>query len=193
MSKLQGTGRIIIVEQEPSDLTTRRLTQEQFMRLLLKSERELLRYVMVLVPNVNDARDVLQETAIALLRTIDKYDPDRPFVPWACRFALNEARMYLRTSARRRRLLDEDVAALLEDRRLEIAAGLDVRREHLVNCLSRLPDEQRELIRSYYFDEETIESLAERLARGKDAVYKSLQRIRQALHECIEGKLRAEF
>ena len=63
------------------------------MRLLLKSERELLRYVMVLVPNVNDARDVLQETAIALLRTIDKYDPDRPFVPWACRFALNEARM----------------------------------------------------------------------------------------------------
>ena len=163
------------------------------MRLLLKSERELLRYVMVLVPNVNDARDVLQETAIALLRTIDKNDPDRPFGPWACRFALNEARMYLRTSARRRRLLDEDVAALLEDRRLEIAAGLDVRREHLVNCLSRLPDEQRELIRSYYFDEETIESLAERLARGKDAVYKSLQRIRQALHECIEGKLRAEL
>ncbi len=162
------------------------------MRLLLKSERELLRYVMVLVPNVNDARDVLQETAIALLRTIDKYDPERPFVPWACRFALNEARMFLRTAARRRRLIDEDVAALLEGRRLEIAAGLDKRREHLVNCLSRLPHEQQQLIRGYYFDEESIESLAERFARGKESVYKSLQRIRQVLHECIEGKLRAE-
>ena len=168
------------------------LTHEQFMRLFLQAERELLRYVMALVPNVSDARDVVQETAVALWKAIAKYDPAKPFVPWACRFALNEARMFLRTEGRRRRFIEEDVAALLEERRVEIAAQLDARREHLQDCLRRLPDDQRELVRGYYFDDESIEALASRFGRGAEAIYKMLQRIRQALQQCIERKLQLE-
>jgi len=169
------------------------LAHEQFMRLFLQSERELLRYVMVLVPSVADARDVLQETALALWRQIDKYDPARPFVPWACRFALNEARMFLRSEGRRRRrFLQEDLVALLEDRRIELAAELDDRRRHLRDCLERLPPNQRGLIRGYYFDDESVANLAARLGRTVDAVYKSLQRVRHVLQQCIERKLLAE-
>ena len=100
--------------------------------------------------------------------------------------------MHLRTESRRRRLIDEDVAALLDERRVEVASTLDVRREHLRDCLSRLPEEQRRLVRGYYFDEESIEALAGRFGRGAEAIYKSLQRIRQALHQCIERKLQHE-
>lgn len=162
------------------------------MRLFLTAERELLRYVMALVPNVSDARDVMQETAVALWLAIEKYDPQKPFVPWACRFALNEARMHLRSESRRRRLIDEDVAALLDERRLEIAAPLDVRREHLRDCLRRLQEDQRRLVRSYYFEDEPIDSLASSFGRGAEAIYKALQRTRQALHRCIEQKLQTE-
>jgi RNA polymerase sigma-70 factor, ECF subfamily len=165
------------------------LSHEQFMRLFLGAERELLRYVMALVPNVADARDVVQETAVALWQAFGKYDPARPFVPWACRFALNEARSHLRRESRRRRLLEEDVAVMLGERRVETAGQLDLRREHLRECLGRLPDDQRQLVRGYYFDEETIPDLAARLGRGPEAIYKTLQRVRQALHECIERKL----
>lgn len=162
------------------------------MRLFLSAERELLRYVMALVPNVSDARDVVQETAVALWQAIEKYDPQKPFVPWACRFALNEARLHLRTESRRRRLLEEDVAELLEKRRAEIAEPLDVRREHLRDCLGRLTWEQRQLIHGYYFEEHSVETLAATFGRGVEAVYKALQRTRQALHQCIETKLQAE-
>ncbi len=180
------------MESFASNLPTQPLTHEQFMRLFLASERELLRYVMALVPNVTDARDVVQETAIALWRAIGKYDPAKPFVPWACRFALNEARLHLRTESRRRRLIEEDVAAMLDERRVEIAAPLDARREHLRDCLGRLPEDQRRLVRGYYFDEESIEALAATLGRGAEAVYKALQRTRQALQQCIERKLQTE-
>ena len=176
----------------PSNSPTLPLTHQQFMRLFLESERELLRYVMVMVPNVSDARDVVQETAVALWQAWEKYDQAKPFVPWACRFALNEARMHLRTESRRKRLIDEDVAAMLDERRLDMASALDVRREHLRDCLSRLPEEQRRLVRGYYFDEESIERLSGRLSRGAEAIYKSLQRIRQSLHQCIERKLQQE-
>lgn len=114
-----------------SNVPTSPLTHQQFMRLFLEAERELLRYVMALVPNVSDARDVVQETAVALWQAIGKYDPAKPFVPWACRFALNEARLYLRTESRRRRFIDEDVAAMLDERRVATASSLDTRREHL--------------------------------------------------------------
>ena len=162
------------------------------MRLFLQAERELLRYIMALIPNVSDARDVVQETAVALWQAIEKYDSSRPFTPWACRFALNEARLHLRTESRRRLLIHEDVAGLLTERRAEIAEQLDTRQEHLRDCLSRLPDDQRQLVRSYYFDDETIDALVTRLGRGSEAIYKSLQRIRQALQQCIEHKLQAE-
>lgn len=180
------------MESTSSNNQTQPLSHEQFMRLFLQSERELMRYVMALVPNVTDARDVIQETAVALWQAIGKYDPAKPFTPWACRFALNEARMHLRTESRRRRFIEEDVAAMLEERRVEMAEALDTRRDHLRDCLRRLPQDQRELVRGYYFDEESIETIATRLGRGAEGIYKSLQRARQALQQCIERKLQAE-
>lgn len=60
---------------------SRPCTLEEFIRLFLESERELLRYVMVLVPNPADARDVVQETAVALWKKSDHYDRTKPFVP----------------------------------------------------------------------------------------------------------------
>jgi RNA polymerase sigma-70 factor, ECF subfamily len=167
------------------------LTQEQFMRLFLQSERELLRYVMVLVPQVSDARDVLQETAVALWRKAGEYDPAKPFLPWASRFALNEARMFLRSQARRR-ALEDDIAELLAEERLALAPQLDRRREHLADCLSRLDNDQRALVRSYYFEERDVNALAAAQGRTVDWAYKSLQRIRRALHHCISRKLRLE-
>jgi RNA polymerase sigma-70 factor (ECF subfamily) len=119
------------------------------MRLFLQSERELLRYVMALVPNVSDARDVVQETALALWREIGKYDPAKPFIPWACRFALNEARVFLRKEFRQRRVLREDVATLLEQKRLAAATELDGRHLHLQERLAGLPEDQRGLLRGY--------------------------------------------
>lgn len=52
------------------------------MRLFLQSGREILRSVMTIVPNVADARDILQETALAFWKASDKYDPTRPGWPY---------------------------------------------------------------------------------------------------------------
>ena len=79
---------------------TRRLddkdaAQQRFLSLFLRSEREIFRYVAVLVPNLADAEDIVQQTALALWEKFDAYDPNRPFTPWACRFALNKARQWI--------------------------------------------------------------------------------------------------
>ena len=164
-------------------------SHEQFMRLFLESERDVLRYVISFVPSVNDARDIVQETAVALWKKIDRYDPAEPFTPWACRFALNETRAFLRREQRWRRFLDDEVIDMLEARRKEMSRELDERRIHLRECVGKLPDKQRTIVEGYYFKDHSVEELAELSGRTVDAVYKALQRIRAALMECVNRKM----
>lgn len=150
-----------------------------------------MRYVMVLVPNSADARDVVQETAVALWEKIEHYDRSKPFVPWACRFALNEARMFLRKQGRRNRLAEE-VIELLQEQRIASAERLDARRVYLQDCLRELPERTAKIMRTHYFDERSTKDLSERFGKSLESIYKTLQRTREALRTCIERKAMKE-
>lgn len=162
---------------------------EAFMRLVFGSERELLRYVMAVVPDREDARDILQETLIALWKKRKNYDPALPFTPWACRFAANEIRMHRRRSKRWRWLQSEELIDTLLARRHELADQLDERHEHLRTCLDKLPERQRSAIDRYYFREEDVPKVAGHLSTSAEAIYKILQRARQMLFDCINRGL----
>ena len=163
--------------------------QQRFLSLFLKSEREIFRYVAALVPNVSDADDIVQQTAITLWEKFDSYDPDRPFTPWACRFALNKARQWIERRRRWQVLLDNGLAEELAQRREEMRPELEVRLNRLEGCLGALPADQRALIEGYYFNRNGIEQLASLSGRTVAATYKMLQRIRHSLQICIESAL----
>src|SRR5438477_3311737 len=84
--------------------------QQRFLSLFLRSEREIFRYVAVLVPNITDAEDIVQQAALALWEKFDDYDPNQPFTPWACRFALNKARQWIERKQRWQGLLERGLA-----------------------------------------------------------------------------------
>ena len=164
-------------------------SHEEFMRRFLECQRGLLRYVMCFVPNAHDARDIVQNTAIALWRKHEQFDPSEPFMPWACRFALNETRLFMRANQRWKHFLDDETVAVLAGRREEMADELDERRIHLRECLRKLPESQRSVVEGYYFKDLSVEQLAESSQRSVEAIYKSLQRIRSALMECVQRRL----
>jgi RNA polymerase sigma-70 factor (ECF subfamily) len=161
--------------------------QQRFLSLFLRSEREVFRYVAALVPNVADAEDIVQQTALALWEKFDAYDATQPFTPWACRFALNKTRQWLERRQRWQALLGGGLAEELAQRREELRPELDLRLGHLETCLGRLPGEQRALIEGYYYRRGGIDKLAEDAGRTVAATYKALQRIRQSLQTCIEN------
>lgn len=163
-------------------------SHEEFMRRFLSCQRGLLRYVMCFVPSVHDARDIVQNTAIALWKKHEQFDPAEPFMPWACRFAQQEAKLFMRTTERWKHFLDEETVHALAGRRQEMVVELDERRIHLRECLRKLPDDQRTVVESYYFDDVSVVHLAESSQRSIDAIYKSLQRIRSALMECVRRR-----
>lgn len=164
--------------------------QQRFLSLFLRSEREIFCYVAALVPNVVDAEDIVQQTAIALWEKFDAYNPAQPFTPWACRFALNKAKQWIERRQRWQALLEGGLAEELAQRHEELRPELEVRLKHLEGCLGKLSEDQRSLIQGYYYHRSGIEKLAESSGRSIEATYKALQRIRQTLQSCIENAAR---
>lgn len=166
--------------------------QQEFLRVFLASEREILRYVAALVPAIADAQEIVQQTAVVLWEKFDQYDASRPFTPWACRFALNVSRQWVGRQQRWKALLDGGLAEELAQRREELRPEFDARLAQLENCLQKLPAEQRSIVDGYYLRQLNIETVAQEAQRTVDAVYKALQRIRRQLRDCIERSLRQE-
>ena len=55
-------------------------------------------------PQRNDARDIVQDTAVGLWQHFAQYDAERPFVNWALGFARMHVRRFFRAVERRSRL-----------------------------------------------------------------------------------------
>lgn len=161
---------------------------DRFTRLLLHHQPDILRSVRLLVPHAADAQEIMQETSVALWKQFAAYDPSRSFGHWARGFARIEVLRFKRKRGRRP-ALSEQAVELLATTELEMADELDDRTEHLRECLSRLPLQQRSMIHHYYTDEMDVAAIAATQSRTVEAVYKSLQRVRQTLLDCIERKL----
>lgn len=160
---------------------------ERFMRLFLAHEAVILRTVLIFVPQEADARDIVQETAIALWQHFSSYDPARPFGTWACGFARMEVRRFLRRAHRRAALTARATEAILQTEE-SLAVGLDERERHLEECRRELGSRHRQVLDAYYSENISVNALAEQQGRSVEAIYKMLQRIRSALLECMDRK-----
>ena len=177
---------------DDSSPSHRTLSQQDFLRLFLASERDVRRYVGSLVPNVGDVEEIVQQTAVVLWEKVSTYDPERPFTPWACRFALNVARQWMARQQRWKRLLSGELAETLAHRRRHLQSEFDSRLRHLDDCVKRLPQAQQSILSDFYFEQQAIEDVARRAQKSIDAVYKAIQRMRKALRTCIEMKQQQE-
>ena len=165
----------------------------QFARLLVRHDRALLRYIMTLLPRRDDAEEVLQRTATVLWEKFGEYDREREFLPWALRVAYFEVLNFRKQIARDRLVFREDVMEALAETRESQAAQLEAQRRALALCLNELSDRDQALLRRRYADSETIAALADEQGKTAKALYRRLDRLREAIARCAERRLRAEL
>ena len=158
---------------------------ELLVRLLAKHQDELFRYIFALLPHEEDARDVLQETSVALYRKFAEYDPAKPFLAWAYRFAYLEVlKQRERNQRRTRHLSPELIECLARERELHEPV-LQARLQALEKCLEELAPADRELIRQRYHGKRSAEELVQQFETSRRTLFRQLDRIRRLLHDCI--------
>jgi len=164
---------------------------EQLVRLLMKHQEDLFRYIFSLLPHEEDARDVLQETSVSLYRKFADYDAEKPFLAWAYGFAYLEVLKQRERNERGTRHMREELVEVLSRERQEQETELHGRLQALEKCLEQLPPMDRELIRLRYHSGSPVDDLVEQLGTSRRTFFRNLDRIRRTLMECINRRLQA--
>ena len=167
-------------------------SRENLVLLLSQHQESLFRYIYCLVPVEADARDIQQETSLALYRKWEQFDTSRPFLPWAFRFAYLQVQKHREKSARSPLTFAPDVLDLLAGEHERVADHLDRRLRLLDGCLQKLPASDKDLVTSRYARRESAEMLMDRLHLSRRTLFRRLELLRQRLHDCVTRQLESE-
>jgi RNA polymerase sigma-70 factor (ECF subfamily) len=151
----------------------------EFIQLFIRHERRVFAYLMTVLGNASDAEDVLQQTSAVLWAKFDEFAPGSDFAAWAIRTAYLTARNHLRAQSRSRVRFSQAMFEAAAARAAEKPAEADAVHEALGQCLERLPDADRDLIRHRYELDASAAAIAERLQ----------QSVHAALFHCVTQRI----
>lgn len=143
-------------------------------------------FIGAMVRDFTDRDDVLQETAVAVLESADRYDQSRPFIAWALGIARNQIRMYLRRDSQQRLVFDESLISQLQDSFAAVSAHEVHRLRFLRECLQRLDPREQLLFQLRYAEDLKPAAIGEQLGVAANTVSKALQRLRDQLRTCVD-------
>lgn len=164
---------------------------ERFTRCWTQAQPAIAGYITAVVGDPHTADDVLQDVAVALLRTFPEYDPARPFIAWAMGIAKMQILSSRRDRARAAARLGDATATTLASDWEALLPEADARGRALAACVERLDRRGRELVALRYRDALEPQAIAARLGTTSGAVRTALARLRSALHDCIGRRLAA--
>lgn len=165
---------------------------ERFVVQMTAMQPALFAFILSLVPNANDARDVLSETNLALWKKREDFDPARDDWPWACGFAKMQVLAFRKRRQRDRLVLADEVVDRIAARAERTGSSWADSMEALNGCLNELEESRQELLRRRYSDGLSIVQLAEEFGKTVAAMGDLLYRLRLRLSSCIERKLATE-
>lgn len=143
-------------------------------------------YVGSLVRDFSARDDLMQEIAVAILESFDRYDGDKPFQSWALGIARNQIYNYFRSTNRDRLTFDEEIIAHLAEAFDESGTEVMHRLQFLSGCMERLEEKSRRVLEWRYRDDLKPAAIAKKMNLSANSVAKMLQRIRDRLRDCIQ-------
>jgi RNA polymerase sigma-70 factor (ECF subfamily) len=164
---------------------------DDFLGLFNAHRRQILVYLATLLPSQADVDDVFQETSMVLWREFHEFKPGTNFAAWACAIAFNRVRAWRSRRNRDQLVFSDSMLQLISEQLLTHSDYYQERLQALDGCVASLRGHHRDLLNSRYQSGMSIEAIAEMSQRTPTAVYRMLSRIRQALFECVERKIKA--
>ncbi len=161
----------------------------EFVRLWTQYHRDVERYVFSMLPRPADASEVVQEVSVRLWEKWDSYDQDRPFLPWAMRFAYLQVLKWRQGKAREKLIFSDDLLSQINATNDYEEPLMEARRKTLTLCLEKLNKDDRRIVELRYGRHGAIKEEAKKTGVKMHKLYYALERIRIQLLNCIELNL----
>jgi RNA polymerase sigma-70 factor (ECF subfamily) len=192
-----------MLDAEEQELVERlkRRDEAAFNAFVLRYQDRVFRILLRMLGDRAEAEDLAQEVFISIFKAIDSFRGDSQLSTWVYRVASNHCRNRLKYLARRRQKLmddfDEEHVASLQgtlspDRQGTPDRLLEARQTEslLEEGLSRLDDEQRELVVLREVEHLSYEEIMAITGLPEGTVKSRLHRARSALREHLERRER---
>lgn len=164
-----------------------------FVAHVLDMQRNLFAYILTLLPSLDDANEVLQQTNLVLWSKRNEFCPGSDLQAWACRIAYYEVLAYRQRWRRNRLRFDNDLVGQMADEvGMAPQANSESELQALAQCCESLSPADRELLDLRYQETLSAPQIAAKVRRSAVAIRKALFRIRAALHRCVDQRLKAE-
>ncbi len=156
-----------------------------FVRLITSCQLDIHRYVHSLLPDPNEAAEVVQETNVVLWEKRSQFETGTDFRAWAfqiARYKLLEHRAQRKPKC----LCFSD--ALIDELALQAMQCAKVDSDlvdGLRRCIAQLAARDRELLGQRYASPTTCADIAKEIGRSVTWVYNALRRIRRELLDCV--------
>ncbi len=165
----------------------------EFIQLLTTHQSRLYAYALSLLGDREAAREVMQETNIVLWRKASQFTIGTNFAAWMMKIAYYQVLEYRRKSNRRALFVaDEGFLSTLAEEAVDSTGYTEQQQSALRDCLSRLTENQRDLVRRRYSDGASIKTVADQVGVAASAVKQALFRARCKLIDCVRFKMKEQ-
>ena len=166
------------MDHEIGELLQKRRFDAALERLLDLYEKKVFRMAVVMLKDAGRAEEVTQDIFLKVWRALPRYDGRAAVSTWLYAIARNTCLSAIRAeSYRRTSPLNESLEPAVLD-----STPLDL---EMRQCLSALPEAQREVITLYYLEEKSVTDVAALLDLPEGTVKSHLHRARRALGEMM--------
>ncbi len=179
--RLPGLPRgLLRARREPALVRdAQRGSSEALEELFRRHWRRAHRAAYLVVADPSAAEDIAQESFLAAIRALDRFDRGRPFGPWLHRITVNRAIDHARARALRRE-------SALSPAAEPAAPDPDVISDQVLAALAGLPPEHRAVVVLRYVLEYTPGEIAEMLGLPRGTVNSRLRRGLDRLRPAVE-------
>ena len=156
-------------------------------RQISQHQAALLAYILTLHPDRNEAQDILQETNVVLWQKVGEFREGTNFKAWAFRIAYLQTLAHFKRTTRGNWLgFSSELMETLSKEAEPLLSELPERHVALRHCLSKLPDNDREIVRAHYEEERPLADVSAAVGRSVGALKQALFRVRRTLKICVD-------
>jgi RNA polymerase sigma-70 factor (ECF subfamily) len=175
---------------ENQDSKSRDQKVREFVSLLTFQQARIYAYILSLAPNFNDADDILQDTTKFMWERFDEFTLGTDFLAWAKKIAYFLVMEYYRNKKKVCAFYyDEQLIQKLDQNSQKLSDSSKDYHVHLKECLKKLKQQDRILLKLRYFENHKARELASRFGCSIQYIYRNISRIHQLLLACIQKQL----
>lgn len=174
------------------DINDNKIDTKTFVNLMVSNRRRIQAFILMLVPNINDAEDIFQETILEMWKKFDTFQVGTDFVAWAVTIAKYKVLTFRKKTLSSKMQFSNEIIELLESTAGPKVDKLHEHLEVLKKCMGRLREKDVLLLKLRYENDMTYKAISSRTGKSPVVIHRMMSAIHASLATCIRRTLRLE-